>query len=68
MVNPAKHLLNYVRESKEELEKVSWPTRQTTLRYSLLVVGGTVIMGAFFAGLDAALKLGLEQLVSLTAK
>ncbi|NBS41185.1 preprotein translocase subunit SecE [bacterium] len=66
MVNPAKHVVNYFRESKEELEKVTWPTRQATIRYSIIVVGVAVLMGAFFAGLDSALNLGLEKLIGLT--
>jgi preprotein translocase subunit SecE len=67
MTNPLKLALNYFRESKEELEKVTWPTRQETIRYSILVVAISVIMGAFFAGLDWALNLGLEQLIGLTS-
>ena len=67
MVNPAKHIVNYLRESKEELEKVTWPTRRATVRYSVIVVGVSVLMGAFFAGLDWALNLGLEKLIGLTS-
>ena len=67
MSNPLKLALAYVRESKEELEKVSWPSRQKTLRYSLAVVGVALLMGAFFAGVDWALNLGLEKLIGLTS-
>lgn len=66
MVNPAKHVVQYFRESKEELEKVTWPTRKATVRYSIIVIGVALVMGAFFAGLDWALNLGLEQLIGLT--
>lgn len=66
MVNPAKYIAQYLRESKEELEKVTWPTRKATIRYSVIVVGVSVAVGAFFAGLDWALNIGLEKLIGLT--
>lgn len=67
MANPFKYFANYARESKEELQKVTWPTRKETARYSVLVVLAAVVMGAFFAGLDWALNLGIEQLIGLTS-
>lgn len=68
MTKPLKFAAQYIRESKEELEKVTWPTRQQTLRYSLLVVAASVGMGLFFAALDASLNLGFEKLIGLTTK
>jgi preprotein translocase SecE subunit len=67
MTNPIKTALAYLRESKEELEKVTWPSRKDTARYSALVIAASVAVGAFFAGLDWALNLGLEQLIGLTS-
>lgn len=68
MTKPLKFAAQYFRESKEELEKVTWPTRQTTLRYSLLVIAASVGMGVLFAALDSGLALGLEKLIALTTK
>lgn len=45
-------LKNYVRDSIEESKKVTWPTRKQTLRYSILVVVITLLLAAFFGGLD----------------
>ena len=66
MKNPLKAAAQYFRESKEELEKVTWPTRQTTIRYSLLVVAVSVGVGLLFAGLDSGLTIGFEKLIELT--
>ena len=63
--NPVLALVNYLRESKEELEKVSWPSRADTLRYSGIVIGMSVVLAVFFAALDYGLSHGLEKLVSL---
>ena len=47
--------LSYVKESKSELDKVIWPTRMQTLRMTVAVAIGSVIIGAYIAGLDAVL-------------
>lgn len=63
--NPISWFGAYVREAKEELEKVIWPSREMTIRYSLLVIGMSVLMAMFFAGLDFGLTKGVEKLVEL---
>lgn len=67
MTNPLKPVTSYLRESKEELEKVTWPSRKDTVRYSILVIAVSVAMGAFFAGLDWSLTYGLEKLIGITS-
>jgi preprotein translocase SecE subunit len=66
--NPVVWIYRYFRESKEELQKVTWPSRQDTIRYSTLVVVVVVGMGAFFAALDWALNLGFTELLKLAHK
>ncbi|HLD17511.1 MAG TPA: preprotein translocase subunit SecE [Patescibacteria group bacterium] len=56
-------LLTYLRQSKEELEKVSWPSRSQAVRYAGMVIGATVALAAFVAALDWALALGFERLI-----
>lgn len=58
--------IGYLKESREELGKVSWPSKKDVIRYSIIVVGVTVGLGAFFAVLDWALALGLNQLIGIT--
>jgi preprotein translocase subunit SecE len=59
-------LFRYLRESKEELMKVTWPSRKDTMRYSIFVIGISLAVGAFFAGLDWILRLGLQALIGLS--
>lgn len=47
--------LTYIKESKAELDKVIWPTRMQTLRMTITVVTGSILIGAYVAGLDALL-------------
>lgn len=55
-MNVAQKLIDYLRQSKEEVKKVSWPSRRDTIRYSALVIGVSVIMAVFFAGLDVGFQ------------
>ena len=60
-LNPLKRLTRYLQDAKEEAGKVSWPSKKTTVRYSVLVVALTVFVGAFFMALDY----GLSYLLTL---
>ncbi|MBU4315005.1 preprotein translocase subunit SecE [Patescibacteria group bacterium] len=60
-------LVKYLRESKQELEKVSWPTKQQTQRYAIIVVIFCLGLAVYFGVLDWALNLGLRALINLTA-
>lgn len=67
-----KHLTNnalfrYLRESKEELEKVTWPSRQDTNKYALVVIGISIGLGVFFFLLDIVFGLGLSALLRLAS-
>ena len=42
----------YVKESKNELKRIVWPTRKETLRFTVIVIIATVLVGAYIAGLD----------------
>jgi preprotein translocase SecE subunit len=64
MTNPITDFITYIRSSKAELEKVTWPTRELTIRYSLLVVGVSAVMAAFFAALDFGLGKGVDLALS----
>lgn len=58
-MNFAQKTVDYFKSSKEEFKKVSWPSRQDTFRYSALVISISLVVAAFFAGLD----LGFTKLV-----
>lgn len=47
--------INFLNEVKEELGKVTWPTREATTRYTILVIIVAVTVGAFLGGLDVVL-------------
>jgi preprotein translocase subunit SecE len=48
-VSPTK----FFREVTSELKKVTWPTRQETVKLTAVVIAISVLVGAFIGGLDA---------------
>lgn len=44
--------ISFLKEVKEELAKVTWPTREQTIRYTVLVIIVAVAVGLFLGGLD----------------
>lgn len=49
------NILTFLKEVQAELEKVVWPTREQTIRYSILVIIVAVAVGLFLGGLDYVL-------------
>lgn len=46
------NVISFLKEVREELSKVAWPTREQTTRYTVLVVIVAVAVGLFLGGLD----------------
>ena len=55
---------NYFWGSYAEMKKVTWPTKQQTINYSLLVVGLSVGVAVFFSILDYIFSFGIEQIIT----
>lgn len=56
-------LLKFMRESRDELKKVSWPTREVAVRYTMIVVVASIAIGFIIGGIDYLLTLGIEALI-----
>ena len=56
-------LVRFVRESRDELKKVSWPSRQTTIRYTAIVIVSSLVVGMVTGGVDYMLTILLEKIV-----
>lgn len=53
----------YLKESREELRKVIWPSRAETVRHTLLVIVISVSVAVFLGVIDYALTQGVERLI-----
>jgi len=53
----------FFREVKTEMKKVNWPTKDETIKYTLVVIGATLIVATYLGALDAALFNILDRFV-----
>ncbi|HLD20251.1 MAG TPA: preprotein translocase subunit SecE [Patescibacteria group bacterium] len=51
--------IGYLRNAKEELRKVSWPTRNDLIKNTLGVIVVSLAIAVFLGGLDYAFNQGL---------
>jgi preprotein translocase subunit SecE len=58
-------LVRYVRETRGELRKVTWPTRQESQRLTAIVLGVTAVMAIFLGLLDFVFSNSIQALVEL---
>lgn len=56
--------VRYFQETRDELTRVAWPTRDQVLLHTGLVIGICVVLAAYFGVLDVAFSRGLETLLS----
>lgn len=63
-MNIVESVKNYFIGSYAEMKKVTWPTKQQTINYSLLVIGLSVGVAVFFSILDYVFNLGITQLIT----
>ena len=54
---------NYLQESWAELKKVAWPTRETVVRLTLLVVAVSVVIGVYIYVLDRIFNTLVDQVI-----
>lgn len=62
MANPVVAVRDYFRHSVAELKKVTWPSKEMTMRWSLLVVVASAALAGFFAALDFGFQTGVNAL------
>lgn len=56
-------LIKYLKESKQELDKVTWPSRKDTVYYSIAVMVISILAAVYFGVLDYLLALALGALI-----
>ena len=63
-MNILNKVVNYIRESKDELKKVVWPSRKETIKYTLIVIGISLAVAIFLGTADFFLSMGLDEIIS----
>ncbi len=45
-------IIVFLKEVKAELNKVTWPNRKETIRYTAIVIGASVVVAIILGGFD----------------
>jgi preprotein translocase subunit SecE len=53
----------FLKEVRLEMKKVNWPDKQEVIRYTLIVLGISLIVAAFLGGLDILFTSLLEKFI-----
>ena len=62
--NQQNPISKYIKETRGELRKVTWPTREESQRLTAIVLAVTVAMAVFLGLLDFVFSNGVQSLVS----
>jgi len=55
--------INYIKEARIELLKVTWPTRQETAKYTLAVIFVSLAVALFLGGFDFVFAFFLNRFI-----
>lgn len=55
--------LTFIKESRDELKKVTWPSRAATIRYTLIVIIGSIVVGFVTGAIDYVFTKILQSLI-----
>ena len=56
-------IFSFFKEVKVEAKRVNWPTRQETIKNTLIVLGFTVLVALFLGAFDFAFTMILERFI-----
>lgn len=56
-------VVTFFTQAKDELKKVTWPSRETTIRYTVIVIIASIAVGLITGGIDYLYTLAIEYLV-----
>ena len=56
-------IITFLKEVKLEIKKVNWPSRQQTIKYTLIILGISATVALFLGGLDFLFTILLDRFV-----
>jgi len=58
-----KKAIKFLKEVRLELKRVTWPTRQETIKHTFVIIGFSLAVAAFLGGLDFLFSYLLNKFV-----
>ena len=62
-MNQGKQLVQYFKDTRQEMKKVTWPTQKEVKQHTLLVIGISAAIALFLGGSDYVLTKILEVII-----
>ena len=56
-------LTQFLKEVRQEVRKVTWPTKEETIRYSLMVVIASLLVAVYLGGIDYVVAEVLKRFI-----
>ena len=56
-------VVNFLKEVKMEVQKINWPSREQTIRYTVVVLGISLTIALFLGGLDFFFTAMIERFI-----
>ena len=53
----------FLKEVKQEVRKVTWPTKAETIRYSIMVIVASLVVAVYLGGVDYVVASLLERFI-----
>jgi preprotein translocase subunit SecE len=63
MINFKEKAVNFLKEVKQEMKKVTWLNKKELINYTLLVIGVSFVVAVILGGLDNIFRFVLFSLV-----
>ncbi len=64
MANITEQIRSFLQESRQELKRVNWPTREEAIRYTVFVVGFSLVLALFLGILDFGFMQAIEKIIA----
>ncbi len=56
-------IINFLKEVKTELKKVTWPTKKEVIRYTVIILGTSLFVAVLLGGFDLIFQEILERFI-----
>ncbi len=61
------NVVEFARETRREIAKVTWPTRKETVVTTVMIVVMALVAGVFFLAVDSALGFAIGRILGMNS-
>jgi len=58
-----KSIIQFLKEARQEVRKVSWPTRTDTFRNAIIVIVASFLVALYLGGIDFIIRRIMERVI-----